>query len=291
MSDQMIQRGLAPHDGVRLSYAEAGPKTGEPVLLLPGWPQTAHAWRHVLPKLAAAGFRTIAFDLPGQAGSDFMPDGVASSADNVAAVVLAAARGLGVTRCDVVSHDVGGWIGFSLASRHPDAVRSLALIETQLLAISPAPQVANAPRAFQYFLNFVPGLGEMLTAGHERAFLEFLFTRKSLRPDAISAADVDEYMRTYGDPRRMQAGFEYYRAVPANMQAHAAAAPLPMPVLALGGEGGVGTSLHDALRGHCPDLRGGQIDGAGHYLPEEAPGELTDHLVAFLREAVGGRAA
>ena len=112
-----------------------------------------------------------------------------------------------------------------------------------------------------------------------------MFSRKSLRKDAIGAADVDEYMRTYGDPRRMQAGFEYYRAVPANMQAHAAAAPLPMPVLALGGEGGVGMSLHDALRGHCPDLRGGQIDAAGHYLPEEAPEELIDQVVAFLRDA------
>ena len=170
MSDQMIQRGVTPHDGVRLHYAAAGPETGEPVLLLPGWPQTAYAWRHMLPRLATTGFRTIAFDLPGQAESDFMPDGTASSADNVAEVVLAAAQGLGVTRCDVVSHDVGGWIGFSLAARHPEAVRSLTLIETQLLGISPAPQVSNAPRAFQYFLNFVPGLGEILTAGHERAF-------------------------------------------------------------------------------------------------------------------------
>ena len=284
MSDNQSRRGFAPAAGVRLQYTEAGPATGKPVLLLPGWPQTAHAWRHVLPRLGEAGYRVIAFDLPGQAESGFMPDGVAYSADAVAEVVLAAAHSLGVSRSNVVSHDVGAWIGFSLASRHPDAVRSLALIESQLLGISPAPQVANAPRAFQYFLNFVPGLGEMLTQGKERAFLEFLFTRKSLKRDAISAADVDEYMKTYGDPRRMQAGFGYYRAVPENMAAHAAAAPLPMPVLALGGEGGVGMSLHDSLRDHCPDLRGGQIDGAGHYLPEEDPDELSRRLLAFLAD-------
>ncbi len=289
MSDTELRRGVAPGAGVRLSYTEAG--TGEPVLLLPGWPQTAHAWRHVLPRLAQAGYRAVAFDLPGQAESGFMPDGVAASADAVAEVVLAAARSLGMTRSNVVSHDVGGWIGFSLASRHPGAVRSLALIETQLLGISPAPQIANAPRAFQYFFNFVPGLGEMLTQGRERAFLEFLFTRKSLKRDAISPADIDEYVRTYGDPRRMQAGFEYYRAVPENMVAHAAAPPLTMPVLALGGEGGVGMSLHDSLRGHCPDLQGGQIDGAGHYLPEEDPDELSRRLLAFLAESGGKPAA
>ena len=211
-----------------------------------------------------------------------MPDGVAYSAEAVAEVVLTAARSLGVTRSHIVSHDVGAWVGFSLASPHPDAVRSLALIETQLLGISPAPQVANARGAFQYFLNFVPGLGELLTQGERRAFLEFPFTRKSLKQDAMSAADLGQYDKTYGDPRRMQAGFEHYRAVPENMAAHAACAPLPMPVLALGGEGGVGMSLHDSLRDHCPDLRGGQIDGAGHCPPEEAPDEPSRRILALL---------
>lgn len=282
MTSTSLRQGFAETGRVRLQYVESGPDEGPTAVLLPGWPQTAYTWRRVQPILAEAGRRTIAFHLPGQTESDFMPDGVAASADNVAEIVLEAIRLIGVDSADVVAHDVGGWIGFSLAARHPEVVRSLALIETQLLGISPDPQVVNAPKAFQYFLNYVPGLGELLTHGHERAFLAFLFEHKALRKAAIGDDDLTEYLRTYGDPRRMTAGFDYYRAVPENMKSHAAVAPLAMPVLAIGGEGGVGHALLDALKDHCPDLEGGQIDGAGHYLPEEAPDELSARIMDFL---------
>ena len=180
MADTGLRRGVVDGAGVRLGYVEAGPAEGVPVLLLPGWPQTAYVWRRVLPRLAEAGRRAIALDLPGQGASGFMPEGAASSADAVAEVVLDALRALGVEQADVAAHDVGGWVAFSLASHHPQAVRRLVLLETQLLGVSPAPQVQNAPRAFQYFFNSVPGLGEMLTRGREREFLSFLFESKSL---------------------------------------------------------------------------------------------------------------
>lgn len=274
--------------GVRLHLLDMGPDTGDPVILLPGWPQTAYAWRRVMPLMAEQGWRTLAIDLPGHAESGLMPEGVPYSADNVAEVIHAAVQSMGLGPVHVASHDVGAWVAFSWAALHPEAVRSLALLETQLLGITPAPLPAQAPRAFQYFFNGVPGFAEMMTRGRERDYLEYMFRTKVLVQGAIGPADLDEYMRTYGDPARMRAGFMYYRAVPANMEAHAKAPKLPMPVLALGGAGGVGTALHDALRGRATDLRGGELDGCGHYMPEECPAELTSRLVAFLGEAGAG---
>lgn len=43
---------------------------GQPVLLIPGWPQTWFTWRHVMQALAAAGFKAIAVDPPGIGDSD-----------------------------------------------------------------------------------------------------------------------------------------------------------------------------------------------------------------------------
>jgi len=55
-------------EGVRLHFVEGG--SGAPILLLPGWPQSWYAWRHVMPLLAAAGRRVIALDPRGMGDSD-----------------------------------------------------------------------------------------------------------------------------------------------------------------------------------------------------------------------------
>ena len=282
-SDFKSEDGFVHGLGTRLHYIEQGPPGGYPVILLPGWPQTAYAWRHVAPLIASAGYRVLAFDLPGQGSSDLLREGTSYETRPIADIFHDALRSLGIDEVDLVSHDVGSWVAFAFATRYPGFVRSLTLIETQILGISPMPDLAQAPRAFQYILNGVPGLGEMLTAGHERDLLNFLFRHKLGRQEAINDADVDEYMRTYGDPKRMSAGFEYYRAVPANMDLDEKVSRLTMPVLALGAEKGVGTTLYDAMRPHALDVRGEVFQGYGHYLPEEAPEELARCILNFFR--------
>ena len=273
-----------PKEGsIRLHYLETGSPDGFPVVLLPGWPQTAYAWRRVLPLLAKAGYRTLAFDLPGQGESDYLPAGTPYDANHVAEVIYDALQTLGLREIHLVSHDVGAWIAFSMGTLHPTFVRSLTMVETQLLGISPSPDVSMAPKAFQYFLNGVPELAEMLTRGRERDLLAFLFRTKSGNKQAIGPEDLDEYMRSYGDPARMVAGFNYYRAVPQNMKLHRQAPKLLMPTLALGAENGVGMTFYESMRAHAVDLRGGQLDGYGHYLPEECPEQLSERIISFFQ--------
>ena len=58
-----FQHHYAKVAGQKIHYVTAG--KGEPVLLIPGWPQTWYAWRHVMTKLAAEGYMAIAVDPPG----------------------------------------------------------------------------------------------------------------------------------------------------------------------------------------------------------------------------------
>jgi pimeloyl-ACP methyl ester carboxylesterase len=58
---------------VRLAVTEAGDPSGEPVVLLHGFPELAHSWRHQLPALAAAGYHAVAPDLRGYGKSDRPP--------------------------------------------------------------------------------------------------------------------------------------------------------------------------------------------------------------------------
>src|ERR1700730_4946733 len=112
-------------NGIRLHYVEAG--AGLPVVLLHGFPEFWHSWRHPLPALAGAAFRAVAPDLRGYNESD-RPSGVRSYrlsllVEDVAGLV----EQLG-GRAAVVGHDWGGVIAWELASRRPDLVARLVVL-------------------------------------------------------------------------------------------------------------------------------------------------------------------
>ena len=56
-----------------------------------------------------------------------------------------------------------------------------------------------------------------------------------------------------------------------------------MPVLALGGAGGWGRRMEvvESCQRVAHDVRGGIVEGAGHWIPEEQPDELARLLLAF----------
>lgn len=268
-------------NGTKLHFVQLG--DGPTVVLVPGWPQSWYAWRLVMPLLAKSGRQVIACDPPGLGDSDLLPPGKKYDTGGVADLLAEALHLLGIKRADLVGHDVGTWISFAYAIRHPDALRRLVLMEAGVPGVTPesAFGLANAPKVFQFFFNAVPELPELLTRGKEREFLSWLFRTKSVNPHAISPAALDEYLRTYGDPARMSAGFEYYRAVLTDI-AQNKSARLKIPTLALGGEKGVGSTLHNSLKNFTEDLQGGMIPGYGHYLPEECPDELAQRILTFL---------
>jgi len=100
---------------------------------------------------------------------------------------------------------------------------------------------------------------------------------------------VDEYVRCYGRPGGLRAGFEYYRALPQDKADNQAILEsgfrLPMPVLTLGGARtearGRASEPLESLRMIAPDVRGFEIPECGHFIPEEQPALLAGHLLRF----------
>ena len=269
---------------LKIAAHEAGPADGPVVLLAPGWPQTAYAWRHVQPILAEAGYRTMALDLPGMGGSDLLAPGVAYDTGHVADLLASAIAGAGIARFTLVGHDVGTWVAYAWATRHPQGVDRLVLTEAAVPGVTAdaALPLAAAPKVFQFYFNAIEELPELLTQGREREFLDWLFRSKTMVRDAVGESDLDHYVQSYSRPGRMTAGFAYYRALLHNIAQNKAAAAPSMPVLALGGEGGVGETLYTALKAKAPQTQGGAMAGVGHYIPEEAPGAFAERLLTFL---------
>lgn len=274
-------------NGIRLHYVAAG--RGEPVLLLPGWPQDWYAWRAMVPMMVARGRRVIVLDPRGFGDSDKPATG--HDLDTAASDVHSFIAATGLARpggIDVVTHDLGGWIGYALASAYPGDVRRLVLSEVTIPNPTSARPIANDAanvKTWHFGLNRLADLPEILVQGHERAYLTWLFDNKSERPWAITSEARDEYVRAFSSPGAARAGFDYYRELFGDAglkrMAERLARPLPMPVLTVEAQGGVGNLLSDSLKGSASNLQGTILPGCGHYLPAECPSEFEDAIVRF----------
>ena len=271
---------------LKLHCVEAG--CGEPVLLLPGWPQTWYAWCHVIPILTTAGRRVIVLDPRGLGESDKPACGY--DLDTVAADVRGFVEQMGLTGpngLDIVSHDVGSWIAYAFASAYPADVHRLVLSEMTVQrpdAARPLPDDKANIATWHFGFNRLVGLPEVLVDGRERLFLDWLFDNKSRYPGAIDEAAREHYARNFAAPGAAQAGFNYYRALlsPDGLRrtAERLQAPLTMPLLTIGAEDGVGTRLAESLRGAATDLHDVVLAG-GHYLPEEVPEDFAKAVIHF----------
>lgn len=267
---------------VELHYREGG--SGAPVLLVPGWPQSWYAWRYVMPALAAT-HRVIAIDPPGL-GDSGRP--AAYDTAGIAAYVDTFLDALELEQVSYIGHDIGAWIGYAYAARYAHRVKRLALIDAAIPGIAPADTYALTPdrinKTWHFYFNALPELPEALIAGRERVFLSWLFRARSANNAAFDEAAIAEYTRIYSAPGAMRSGFEYYRAIFDSIAQNreTAARPLSMPVLAIGGAMWLGPLMQQMVGPIAANLRTEIIPGSGHFVPEEAPAEVTRILQEFL---------
>jgi pimeloyl-ACP methyl ester carboxylesterase len=278
----MIENHRIFVNGVRLHYLRAG--TGQPVVLLHGWPQTSHAWRKVIP-LLATDYCVIAPDLRGLGDSDKPLQGYDKK--SVAQDIVQLLQQLGHDSFYLVGHDLGMQVAYALAATHPGAVRKVVLIEALLAGLGlEGAMDFTKPHAFIHMaLNMQRDFAESLIAGRERFYIEHHLRPFTYNPTAMQTEDVEEYVRCYSAPGGMRAGFEYYRAyaVDAEDNKRLAQSKLSMPVLAIGGDSSLGDFVKLSVEPLGVDVQGEIAQHAGHYVPEEQPVWLAQRLRDFFK--------
>ena len=117
-------------DGLVFDVRDGGPRDGEVVVLLHGFPQDSTAWSQVEPILHAAGLRTLAPDQRGYSPGA-RPGGVAAyRLKEVSADIVALLDAAGVERAHVAGHDWGGAVVWDVTQRHPGRFRDAVVVST-----------------------------------------------------------------------------------------------------------------------------------------------------------------
>jgi pimeloyl-ACP methyl ester carboxylesterase len=281
-------------NGLTFRARVAGPEDGRVVLLLHGFPQTSRCWSAQLDALAAAGHRAVAVDQRGYSPGA-RPDAPAAYAmahlvDDVLGIVDA----LGTDQVDLVGHDLGGAVAWTVAGHHPDKVRTLTI------ASSPHP-LAFA-RAYQERTT-APGQGgedgtpsdQNQRSGYIRAFRQAprgQIEGQLLADDAaelrqayagLPEASIAAHVEDMSTPGTLVAAIDWYRAMSA--KASAAVPPCPVPTLYVWSDAdpSIGRAAAEATEHHVTGPYDFVVlEGISHWIPEQAAPTFTPLLLTHL---------
>jgi pimeloyl-ACP methyl ester carboxylesterase len=313
-------------NGIELHVVEAGPLDGYPVVLAHGFPELAYSWRHQLPALAEAGYHAIAPDQRGYGRSD-RPDAIADyDIHHLTDDLLGILDDVGAERAVFVGHDWGSMVVGQMALLHPERVAGVVAMSVPLLPRGAMPPVQMLRQllgdTFFYILYFqepgvadadlaadpretmtrmlagltLAGGGEVDVAGlagsDGRGFVDRLPRADGL-PAWLSQAELDHYVAEF-TRTGFTGGINWYRNFDRNWETTPSldGAHVTIPSTFITGAADPVNLMTPAgiMDGHALDHRGNTyVEGAGHWVQQEAPDAVNAALLSFLDSlALGG---
>jgi pimeloyl-ACP methyl ester carboxylesterase len=306
-------------NGVDLHVLEAG--TGPPVILAHGFPELGYSWRHQLPALAAAGYRVLAPDQRGY-GRSSAPEAIeAYDILQLTGDLLGLLDDIGEERAVFVGHDWGSMVVWQLALLAPERVAGVVGMSVPFIPRAPMPPVQLMRQAFAgsffYIVYFQePGVADAdlgrdpsttmrrMLAGARladgvtpdlstmavddgRGFVDRLPEPDAL-PGWLTEEELDHYVAEFSRTG-FTGGINWYRNFDRNWELteRIDGAKVEAPSMFVGG------SLDPVLlmtppsiqEGWLTDHRGDVlVDGAGHWVQQEAPAAVNDALLRFLAD-------
>lgn len=283
-----FESGFADVNGTRIHYVAGG--KGEPLFLLPGWPQTWWAFHKVMPELAKH-YRVISVDLRGM-GASAKPAG-GYDKKNMALDIRELAGKLGYDKINIAGHDIGAQVAWSYAANHPAATAKLVMLDVPhpdaglySWPILPAKDKftdkidESAPFVWWFAFHQVKGLPEKLLAGRVHLEQEWFFKYLLKDEGALDKKDRAIYAQAYNTAEAIRAGNAWYQAFPQDIEDEKTYQKLEMPVLGIAGPG-YGW-LNATLAAKAANATVVKLD-SGHFVQEEKPAETAKLMIEFLK--------
>ena len=306
-------------NGITLRAAVEG--EGPLVVLVHGWPELWYSWRHQIRPLAEAGYRVVAPDVRGYGGSDKPHAIEAYGMANMMADIVGLIDGLGEERAILVGHDWGAPICWNTAALYPERVAAIAALSVPYRGRPPVSpldvwrrlyegkffyqlyfqqegvveaeleaDVRTALRKIYYSISGdAPALDGWLDRPAEGGLLEGMIDPDPF-PAWMTPADLDYFTAAFeaggfrGPINRYRNQTRDFETLP-EMGARA----VEQPSCFIAGERDVvrrfvpGRDGYENIDGNCTDFRFSRIiEGAGHWVQQEAPEAVNAALLEFL---------
>jgi pimeloyl-ACP methyl ester carboxylesterase len=309
-NDRSPSRGESPFKPLRtvgagvlnISYHQAGPENGTPVMLMHGFPYDIHSYVEVAPMLAARGCRVILPYLRGYGPTRFLDSATLRSGEQAAmgADLIALMDALSIQRAVVAGYDWGGRAACVAAALWPERCLGLVSVNSYLIqniarAMEPARPQTEVALWYQYY--FLNERGRAGLAADRRGIARILWNQWSPNwqfdeatfERSAAAFDnpdyVDIVIHSYRHRFGLVAGDPAYAAIECRL---AAQPVIAVPTITLDGDADGVVAATDGLAS-APKFSGSRshriISRAGHNLPQENPAAFVDAVMEFVSAA------
>ncbi len=280
---------MAEVNGTRIHYVQGG--KGNPLICLPGWPQTFYSFHKIAPELAR-NFHVIIVDIRGMGSSATPSTGYdkKTMADDIHALILQ----LSLEKVFVLGHDIGGMVAMSLAYNYPDAVLRLIVADglhpsegmLQMPLIPPAGTFGkkiNTEQPYTWWMGFnqIKDLPEKLLEGRYYHLLDWLFRYVMADEDKISEFEKQVYAYAYNRPDNIRASNAWYQSFDQDIEDGKNYDRLKIPVLGIASNVSYAFYQH-AMPQAAENYKLIHLQDTGHYMFEENPEEVTEAVKNFL---------
>jgi haloacetate dehalogenase len=274
----------AQANGIRIAYDRTG--QGFPLVALHGFPRNRRVWSKLSP-LIQSRFEVLAPDRRGYGDSDRPADPASYANATMARDVLDLLEQVSIGEFVVLGHDKGAPTAQRIAMDHPDRVRGLVILDA-----APAGGRSSAPRdpsGRSWYFDFFRqrGVAEQIIGQNPRLFFSLFLDRNP----HLTREEHEYYLETFCRPGSVDAVLADYRVSLEDDQEGwrkeiEAGARVRVPVCALWGDRGPSSNAAplERWREMADDVRGAPIPNSAHYVQEEQPGLVAEHILRFADE-------
>ncbi|WP_298302192.1 alpha/beta hydrolase [uncultured Erythrobacter sp.] len=294
----MKQKRIQLANGIELDVADEGPKDGEPIIFLHGFPENHRTWRHQIAHFSAKGYRCVAPDQRGYRGSSKPQQVDAYSPDKLIGDVFLLADALGIETFTIVGHDWGGAIawGVALGGQHTRVTQAV-------IANAPHPAIfqkllythQGQREASQYITGFRNHSNDQLI--RERGLTGLMLQEvKWDKPGAMPSEERAILLKDWEDREAAFGMINYYRASqmvvpsmdePFQLPNDYSAPDLPkltIPTLVIWALDDLALPPEnlEGMEDIIEPLIIEPVPGCGHFVPWEAPEKVIAAMEKFL---------
>jgi len=283
----------------RMHYVDEGPRDARPVVMVHGNPTWGYLYRNFTAALVEAGHRAIVPDHLGFGRSEKPNDPELYRVPRHAARMEALLESLDLRGATVVPQDWGGPIGLHWATRHPERVDGLFILNTyahgfRREALPPGRDKIPLPLPLRLFRT--PVIGELMVKGLDAFKRGFLFRQGVVHRERLTPTVKRAYRDVHQGWSERTSILVFPREIPvtgegpvvamtteieAGLKEHFRSKPVRI-MWAMKDVAFLPTYLDMLWLETFPDAKVTKLADAGHYLQEDAHERIVPELVKFV---------